>query len=327
MKKIICVILTIVLTVGVFAACKATPANQPNTDGNEKPVIVATIFPIYDWLRELTGDRADAYDLTMLMDSGVDLHNFQPSAADIMKIATCDMFVYVGGASDKWVEDVLKQAQNPDMITVNLLETLGDRAAEEEYKEGMEPEDEEEEEEGPAYDEHVWLSLKNAQVLCKALSEKLEALAPAQAEAMKANAAAYNEKLAALDGEFKAAADAASVKTLLFGDRFPFLYMVKDYGLDYFAAFMGCSAETEASFETVSRLAEKVDELGLKSVLQIETSDGSIARTIVENTKTGDQQILTMYSLQSITANDVNSGVTYLTEMQKNLEVLKQALQ
>ncbi len=327
MKKILCVLAALLLITAALAGCKSggsTPA-----DAGGKPVIVTTVFPLYDWTRSLLGDAAEKCDLSMLMDSGVDLHSFQPTAADIMKITTCDMFIYVGGESDAWVEDVLAQAVNKDIVCVNLLETLGERAREEEDKEGMEPheeEHEEEEEEGPEYDEHIWLSLKNAAFLCEALSEKLKVLLPDDAGTVAAASEAYAGQIHALDGEYEAAVNAAEIKTLLFGDRFPFLYLTKDYGLDYFAAFRGCSAESEASFKTVAFLADKVDELGLKAVMQIETADGSIANTIINNTETKDQKVLTLNSLQSITSQDVGSGVTYLGVMQENLNVLKEAL-
>ena len=324
MKKTLCALLALTLMLCLFSACGA---KKPEGEQSDKLTVVTTVFPLYDWTRAILGDKADDYDLSMLTDSGVDLHNFQPTAEDILKIGTADLFIYVGGESDKWVEDVLKESVSDRLAAVNLLEALGDRAQEEEHKEGMEEEAEEEEDEGPAYDEHIWLSLKNAAFLCGVIEEKLEALTPENADALQANAEAYTQKLNALDAAYQAAVDAAPVKTLLFGDRFPFLYLTKDYGLDYFAAFMGCSAESEASFKTISGLAAKVDELGLRHVMKIETGDGTIAETIVANTKTKDQKILTMYSLQSITAQDIGSGVNYLGEMEKNLEVLKEALQ
>ncbi len=247
-----------------------------------------------------------------------------------MQLHHCVTYIHEGGESDAWVEDVLAQAVNKDIVCVNLLETLGERAREEEDKEGMEPheeEHEEEEEEGPEYDEHIWLSLKNAAFLCEALSEKLKVLLPDDAGTGAAASEAYAGQIHALDGEYEAAVNAAEIKTLLFGDRFPFLYLTKDYGLDYFAAFRGCSAESEASFKTVAFLADKVDELGLKAVMQIETADGSIANTIINNTETKDQKVLTLNSLQSITSQDIGSGVTYLGVMKENLNVLKEALQ
>ena len=335
MKKLISLIMASLLLTGVFTGCGNKNDTKPET-GSDKLNVVTTIFPEYDWVREIAGDRAD---VTMLLDNGVDLHSYNPTADDVVKISTCDMFIYVGGESDEWVEDALKESANPDMAVVDLLEVLGDSVKEEEVKEGMEAEEHEHEEgeeeheeggeeheEGPEYDEHVWLSLKNAAVLCRYIADKLGEIDSANSSEYSANADTYIEKLNALDAKYEEAVNAAQVKTLLFGDRFPFRYMTDDYGLDYFAAFVGCSAETEASFETIAFLASKVDELGLKSVMTIEGSDGTIARTIVETSQSKDAGILTMDSMQSTTSQDVADGVTYLSVMEKNLDTLKQAL-
>lgn len=327
MKKTIAILLSLCILAGLLTGCGAgTQTAKP-----KKISVVTTIFPIYDWLREIVGANADNVEMTMLLDNGVDLHSYQPNAQDLVKVSTCDLFVYVGGESDKWVDDALGSVQSSGTVVVNLLESLGDAVKEEEIVEGMEAEAEEaeaeEEEEEVEYDEHVWLSLKNAAALCRLLAEKLGEADPQNADLYLRNMESYNEKLIELDTQFKAATDAAQNKTLLFADRFPFRYLADDYGLTYYAAFAGCSAETEASFKTILFLAGKVDELGLGSILQIESADGSIARTVRENTKTKDQQILTMNSLQSVTAQDVDDGASYLAIMGENLETLKTALQ
>lgn len=291
---------------------------------DEKPAIVTTIFPIYDWTRNITGDDAN---ITLLLDSGVDLHSFQPTAADILKIAACDAFIYVGGESDEWVEDALNTSVNPDLKALSLLEMLGDGIKTEEIIEGMEHEhehdedehDEDEHEHEAEADEHVWLSLRNARALVIAIAEGLGEIDPAHAGDYRANAAAYCERLAALDAEYAAAIAGAKYKTLLFGDRFPFRYMTDDYGLNYYAAFTGCSAETEASFETVAFLAGKLDELVLPAVMTIEGTDHRIAETIVQNAQS-NAAILTLDSMQGI-----NNG-NYLDIMAQNLETLKRAL-
>ena len=287
--------------------------------------IVTTIFPEYDWVREILGDNPSNAEITLLLDSGVDLHNYQPTTEDILKIANCDLFIYVGGESDEWVEDALKEATNQNMVVINLLDSLGDKVKEEEIVEGMEA-DEHEEEEGPEYDEHVWLSLNNANVLVDVIRDAIISIDSANSPVYTDNAKAYTDKLSALNEEYVKVTDEASVKTVLFGDRFPFRYLVDDYGLSYYAAFAGCSAETEASFETVVFLANKVDELSLPSIMTIDGSDKKIAETIKENTSSKDQEILTIDSMQSTTAEDISKGATYLSIMEGNLEVLKQAL-
>ena len=336
MKKMIALLLALLMAVGMLAGC-AKQKDDDTTDTTDKLRIVTTIFPEYDWVREILGDKADNADVTMLLDNGVDLHSYQPTADDIVKISDCDLFIYVGGESDGWVEDALKNATNKDMKVVNLLEVLGDKVKNEEVVEGMqeeehEHEDGEEHEEGEEHeheeeaDEHVWLSLKNAEVLVGTISNALQEVDPGNKDAYAANADAYVKKLSALDAEYQTAVDNAARKTVLFGDRFPFRYLVDDYGLNYYAAFVGCSAETEASFETISFLAKKVDELKLPCVLTIEGKNHKIAETIVKNTAPKSQKILTMDSMQSTTSNDVASGTTYFSVMEKNLAVLKEAL-
>lgn len=328
MKKILALLLALWIPAAVLSGC----APQDDSAASNKLNIVTTIFPAYDWVREILGDETDRAGITTLLDSGVDLHSYQPTVDDIVKISECDLFLYVGGESDGWVDDALKNAPNKDRKVIRLLDVLGDSTKAEETVAGMQEEEQDhgeeahDHEEEAEYDEHIWLSLKNAQVLVAAISEALQETDPARKDTYAANAAAYVEKLSALDGEYRAAADSGKYKTLLFGDRFPFRYLADDYGLDYYAAFPGCSAETEASFETVSFLAGKMDALGLPCVLTIEGTQHKIAETIVQNTAQKNQQVLTMDSMQAVTANDAASGVSYLSIMEKNLSVLKKAL-
>lgn len=321
MKKYISVLLSVLLLTGILTGCGKAPGGS-----SDKLSVVTTIFPEYDWVMNILGDQAGEADVTMLLDNGVDLHSFQPSADDIIRISRCDLFIYVGGESDEWVEDALKEATNKDMLVVDLLDILGDAVKEEEMKEGMESEKEETEEEETEYDEHVWLSLKNAAVLVRAICDALCKANPGHADAYSANTSAYIEKINALDARYQAMADAASVKTVLFGDRFPFRYLTDDYRLDYYAAFVGCSAESEASFETIAFLANKLDALGLSSVLTLEGTDHKIADTVISASRGKSAQILSVNSMQSTTLQDIKNGATYLSIMEKNLSVLTDAL-
>lgn len=332
MKKIITLMLVAVLAVCALSGCGTSKSGEDTKD--KKIKIVTTIFPEYDWVMQILGDKADKADVTMLLDKGVDLHSYQPSTADIAKISEADVFIYVGGESDEWVEDVLKEAKNKKLKVINLMDVMGDKAKEEEVKEGMQPEEEEhaeeakdgKEEEEVEYDEHVWLSLKNAKIFTKKIADVLSEVDKDDAKTYQANYESYAKKLDDLDKKYAEAVASAKNKTLVFGDRFPFRYLVNDYGLDYYAAFVGCSAESEASFETVTFLAKKIDELGLGNVLTIEGKNHKIAKTVVDNTKNKDQKVLTMDSMQSTTSKDVKDGATYLGIMEKNLEVLKEAL-
>lgn len=336
MKKIITFFISLILMLYMATACGAIKGKDTEMDGtgntggtDGRLSVVTTIFPVYDWTRSITGEDNEAVDISMLIDTGVDLHSFQPTAEDVKKISECDVFIYVGGESDEWAEDALKEAAQKDMVVVDLMEVLGDKTLEEEVKEGMQAENEEDEGEGEEeteYDEHIWLSLRNASVLTDAIAEALAVADPDDADTYKTNAQTYIGQINALDEEYRMAVDNGNTRTLLFGDRFPFRYLTDDYGLDYYAAFAGCSAETEASFETIAFLSDKADELGLHCIMTIEGADHSIAESIVNNTKTKDQQILTLDSMQGTTAQDVETGTTYLDVMKKNLQVLKEAL-
>ena len=320
MKKTISILLSVVILVSAVPVFAAAETGRIR--------IVTTIFPIYDWVREIAGGDGSV-EVTLLLDNGVDLHSFQPTAEDIMKVAACDLFIYVGGESDEWVKDALAEAVNPNMIVISLVDVLGESAKTEETVEGMEaeaekgPEGEEEEEE---IDEHVWLSLRNAQVFVSAIAEAMGKVDPEHAGSYRANAEAYAGRLADLDAEYTEVTGGAAFRTLLFGDRFPFRYLTDDYGLSYYAAFSGCSAETEASFRTVVFLAQKMDELGLPAVMTIEGSNHKIAETIIGSTAAKDQKLLTLDSMQGTTAQDVREGASYLAIMKENLNVLKEAL-
>ena len=360
MKKYIAVLVAAIMTAGCLCAC-GNDSGAVASAKNDTLSVVTTIFPEYDWVMNVLGENPSDIQVTMLLDNGVDLHSYQPTMDDIIKISTCDMFIYVGGESDEWVEDALKEATNKDMKVINLLDVLGDSVKEEEVVEGMQEEEHEHEhdhddedadghdhddedadghdhddedaedhdhehEEEVEYDEHVWLSLRNAAVLTGRISDDLQSLDPKNAETYRKNSDEYISKLNVLDKQYADAVSNASEKTLLFGDRFPFRYLTDDYNLSYYAAFVGCSAETEASFETIAFLAGKTDELSLPAVLTIEGAEHSIAETIVKNTENKDQKILTMDSMQSTTSKDVEGGTTYLSIMENNLSVLKEAL-
>ena len=329
MKKNLIALISAIFMAAFLTACTAGARStmSPSAEEGGRLQIVTTIFPEYDWVMNILGTDPAAAEVTMLLDNGVDLHSYQPTAEDILKISTCDMFIYVGGESDEWVEDALKEAVNKDMAVINLLDVLGDSVKEEEVVEGMQEEEHDHDhEDGEAEDEHVWLSLRNAATLTGYISKELQRIDEKNADIYKKNADDYIAKLNALDKQYADAVSAAPVKTLLFGDRFPFRYLTDDYGLSYYAAFVGCSAETEASFDTISFLAGKEDELSLHTVMTIEGKDKKIAETIVQNTAGKDQQILTMDSMQATTSKDVENGVSYLSVMENNLAVLKEAL-
>lgn len=312
MKKFTVILITLCLLLGCLSACGET------AESSDKPTIVTTIFPLYDWTRVILGEKADTYSVTYLLDSGADLHNFQPTAQDIAMITESALFVYIGGESDEWAEELL--AENSSVSSLCMMDSVN--ALEETAVEGMQVEEEEEED---AADEHIWLSLKNAQSMVQTLCEALCALDAANADLFRANAEAYIESLKQLDGEFSEMCAAASYHTILVADRFPFRYLAEDYGLDYYAAFPGCAAASDVSFETVSFLSEKLKELGLPAVLIIDGGDGEIAQTVLQNAGTG-AKLLTLNSCQCVSREEIAQGASYYNCMTSDLEVLREAL-
>jgi len=332
--------------------------NSIEKGNSNKISIVCTIFPQYDWVKNILGEEAERFNVTLLLDNGVDMHSYQPAVKDIATAGSSDLFIYVGGESDTWVEDALKEAKNKDLKAINLMETLGNSVKEEEVVEGMQEEREslghshekpskekqeqtqkeshensqeingqkEAADEEPEYDEHIWLSIRNAEIMVKNIEKAIEQLDSDNAKVYQTNVENYIKKLDTLDKQYANTIQNAKYKAILFGDRFPFRYMADDYDLKYYAAFAGCSAETMAGFETVTFLAKKADELRLPVILTIENSDGRIAEAVKSNTTKKNQKILAMNSLQSVTKEQIADGITYLQVMQENLSVLSEAL-
>lgn len=306
-KKLLIILSALVL---LLAGCGQKQDSQ-------KLQILAAIFPEYDWVRQIVGTD-DSVEVTLLVDDGVDPHSFQPAVSDMVAAANCDLLIYGGGESDQWLEKL--EATNPSRKTIALLPLLGERAHEEEIVEGMEAEAEESE-----LDEHVWLSLRNADAFCQAITEALCELNPSKANVYRANLSAYQQQLSALDAQYQDAVGAAPKDTIVVCDRFPFRYLVEDYGLHYYAAFPGCSAETGASFETVVFLSDNVKALNLSALLVTEGSDGRLAKTVAENAGNEDMPVLTLNSMQSVSAEQAKT-LSYLSVMTENLRVLQQAL-
>lgn len=332
--------------------------NSIEKGNSNKISIVCTTFPQYDWVKNILGEEAERFNVTLLLDNGVDMHSYQPAVKDIATAGSSDLFIYVGGESDTWVEDALKEAKNKDLKAINLMETLDNFVKEEEVVEGMQEEREslghsheksskekqeqtqkeshensqeingqkEAADEEPEYDEHIWLSIRNAEIMVKNIEKAIEQLDSDNAKVYQNNAENYIKKLDTLDKQYANTIQNAKYKAILFGDRFPFRYMADDYDLKYYAAFAGCSAETMAGFETVTFLAKKADELRLPVILTIENSDGRIAEAVKSNTTKKNQKILAMNSLQSVTKEQLADGITYLQVMQENLSVLSEAL-
>lgn len=357
MKKFLSLITAVIITATSLIGCGAsssstettgnsstqntTDATNSTSNTSDTLNIVTTIFPVYDWVKEIVGDSADI-NVVFLCDSGIDLHNYQPTIEDIITIKESDLFVYIGGDSDKWAVDVVTDEIN----SLKLIDTLGDSAVLEEFVEGMQHDhshddhdedhdhddhdedhdhdDHDDHDHDEVLDEHIWLSLKNAQILVKVICDELTNLLPDNTEELESNTYSYIEKLQLIDDKYEELTSNASLDTILVADRFPLRYLVEDYDLEYYAAFSGCSADAEVSFETMKFLTDKTVELDLDYILIIEGSNYGIAETICEIST--DTEILSINSMQSVTQNSISEDVNYLNIMESNLEILDKVL-
>jgi zinc transport system substrate-binding protein len=313
MKKLFSIALLALLIVSALAGCAAknTPAES------DKLSVVATIFAPFDFARQVAGDNVN---LTMLLPPAGESHSFEPTPRDIITIQNSDVFIYVGGESDDWVNNILDSMDTSKMKIITLMDCV--EVVEEEVIEGMQEEAEEESGE-PEFDEHVWTSPRNAKLIAQKFADAFAEVDPENADNYEANCAAYLEKLDELDANFQAVVDGAVRKTLVFGDRFPFRYFADAYGLNYFAAFPGCSTETEASAATVAFLIDKVKAEKIPVIFHIELSNSKIADTIADAT---GAKTLELHAAHNISKADFENGVTYLEIMTKNVASLKEAL-
>ena len=319
MKKLCFVLIFALLCVA--SAFSITACNFATNDG--KISIVCTTFPLFDWVNNILGEQKTNFEVTYLMKSGVDMHSYPSTAStdDFVKISTCDLIVFVGGESDDWLENALRTKANKSMIELNLMQILGEKAKQEQQVEAMQSNIEDGE-----LDEHVWLSLKNAKIFCNAICQSLCQLSPSNSTEFENNNAQYLAQIDFLDSKFEQDLQNCALSTILVADRFPFAYLVDDYNLSYFAAFSGCSAETDASFETIVFLSHKIDELLLDHIFVIEGSNKQTANAVVQNSSAKTAQILTLNSIQSVSSAQIDGGATYLNFMEQNLAQLKIAL-
>lgn len=316
MKKSLLVLLTIIM---IFTTGCTVCLQPPKSELS----VVSTIFASYDFAKEIAGEYGD---VSMLLKPGAEAHSYEPTPKDIVTIGECDVFIYVGGENDAWVDDILESVDTSDMIIIKMLD-LVDKYSEE-HVEGMDCQEEDCEEhdhsDAEEWDEHVWTSPKNAVIICEAICEAFCEDNPVREKDYKDNFDSYKEELIALDEEFRTVIENGNRNTLVFGDRFPLRYFTEEYGLKYYAAFPGCSSDTEASAATIAFLIDKVKEENIPVILKIELSSDNIARTIAEDTGA----VVRIYNTcHNVTADEFSEGVTYISLMKQNLEVIKEALQ
>nr|WP_312577985.1 metal ABC transporter substrate-binding protein [Sedimentibacter sp.] len=321
MKKLILILLTVVLTATVLFGCTQNSDTVKTETGDEKLNVVTTLFPYYDFVRAIAGDKVN---VTMIVPAGMDTHSFEPTPANMITIQNADVFIYNGGEMESWVDRVLGAVENENQISDCMIDYVN--AVEEETVEGMEPEDEEEgetDEDEVEYDEHIWTSPVNAQIMVEKICNILAKADSENAEFYQANADSYIEKLKTLDEKFKETVDNSKRKLIVFGDKFPFRYFADEYGLKYSAAFNGCSTETEPSADTVAYLIDKVKAENIPVVYYIELSNEKIADTICE--ATGAKKLL-LHSCHNLSKKDFDSGITYVELMEQNVKNLKEGL-
>ena len=273
--------------------------------------VVATDFPCYDLARQVAGENGS---VTLLIHPGVEVHSYEPSPADILAISGADLFVYIGGESDAWADSILAGFDGEGPKALRMMDAVS--LLEEEGEDGHVHDE-------PEYDEHIWTSPVNAVKMVEAIRDELSGIDPAHADAYAANADSYIGQIEAIDADFRAIVDASETRELVFADRFPFLYFVREYGLDYVAAFPSCTADTEPTPQTILTLIRAVAENHLPAVFTIEMSTQAVARTVAEET---GAEILTLHSLQTVTQDEFDAGETWVSLMQKNVEALREGL-
>ena len=306
----------------LFTLC-ACSSSAPTEDSLASVKIQCSGFSQYDWIKNIIGNNSKI-EVSLLLNKGLDIHSYQPTAEDIIKITNSDMLVTAGGESDKTLLDIAKNSSNSDLIIFNMMGELGEDSLL--CTNHLQDINQHSHSDLSDYDEHIWLSVKNAKTLCKKLLEKIILLDPECADIYNSNADIYLAFLDALDNEYSTIIGASSNKELVFADRYPFAYLARDYGLKCYAAFVGCSTETDASFDTILSLAEKVDELKLSSVLTIDGGISNIDESVIANTKSKNIKTLSLESLQSVTDAEISSGLSYLSAMTDNLKIFEEAL-
>lgn len=288
--------------------------------------VVCTTFPIYDWVKNIVKDDENV-EASFLLNAGQSLHGYEPSAEDIVKIKESDVLIYIGGESDLWMDSIIKENNLSTTKVIKLLDILGADAYEKTgLNNNIDSPNIDSKDEEPEYDEHVWLSVRNAELFCTALCDELSKLNESKKDVYTLNKDNYIEQLESINKDFEEFLDGSNKSMLVFGSKFPFSYFVKDYDIKYYAAFNGCSAEAEASFDLIKSLSSIVEENEIRYIIDLEGVNDGIPETIINSTKNKDQEVLTVNSMGSVTIKMVEDGLSYIDIMQKNFNTFKEAL-
>lgn len=323
--KVLALVCIVLALLGTLLSCSAEQTKQGNAD---RPLVVATIFPPYDFARNVAGDYADVELLVDVTDS----HSYSPTAVDMLLIEECDIFIYTGGEGDQWAEDFLSTIDCKNKTVINMIDTVDllfketDEAHHDHEHDHTHDHERDDRNEEILYDEHVWLSPNNAKDITIAIASALCTIDPDRTEAYQANASSYCTALDALDAEFRGLAESAQRKTILVADRFPFRYLCEQYGLSYYAALPGCSSAADLTAVEYENLAEMLREEQLPVIFTAEYSDGTIARTVHREGGNEETEILTLHSCHTLTRGQISGGTSYLTLMRENIDALRTAL-
>ena len=326
-KRFICALLALCF---LFSVCSCSATNKKDPDAKLK--ILCTLFPQYDWLRNITAG-VDGIEISLIIANGTDPHSYQPTAADIMNISNCDMLIYIGGDSDTWVKKAIERSKNQSINTVALIELEGIKlhnisSASHSHEGHSHGEHSHEGHSHSALDEHIYLSLENACVTVNKLANELCKIDPANSESYLKNSLEYTLKLKNLSQSFNAEIEKIPEhdRFILFADRFPFVYLLSDYKIHYSAAFEGCTTDVDADFDTVIRLIHEANEHNVNYIAVTESSDKALANTVISSTESKAQKIITLNSMQSITKSKIENGITYISIMKENIDQVKTAL-
>lgn len=303
MKRILGLVLTLIIILSAFCSC----TNKSKTD-DSKLNIVTTIFPYYDFAKNIVGDKVN---VNLLLSPGSEPHHFEPSPSQMVDIENCDLFIYTGGESDEWAESIIDGLDSKVKV-LKLIDCVTTYNEEETDKT-----------QNDEIDEHIWTSPENAIEITNIISKEIQNIDKTNADYYKQNTDSYLEELSSLDAKFQDIVDNGKKNKIVFGDRFPILYFVKQYNLDYECAFPGCSHETEPGIATINRLIDVVKEENIPVVFYLDFSNQSVANLLCEDT---GAKSLVYHSCHNVTADDFEKGVSYISLMEENAEALKEAL-
>lgn len=313
LKRKLLAVITAAATVFSLCACSSESGYSNSDSGKLK--IISTVFPPYDLARQIAGDNAE---ISILLPPGSEIHNYEPSAKDMIAIRNCDIFLYIGGENEQWAEKLINSNDTENVTAVKLIDyvpTLSEDEDEHDHDHDHEHEHE--------TDEHIWTSPKNAQLMLSAVYDAICKVDPSNKQTYTKNKDAYAKQLSDLDNAYRSAVDNAKNKTIVLADKFPFRYLAHEYGLEFSAAFAACSDESEPGVSTMIKLTKTIKENNIPAVYYLEFSSTKIADTLCD--ETGATKLM-LHSCHNVSKQDIENNISYVDLMKQNLENLKLTL-